>query len=202
MSILTQPLPVSVSIADRVYDIAADFRAVLRIHALRRQPLSLEESGWQALSIFYLGHIPQDIEAAVQKLIWFLHLGETTAEQTTSAHAVQTPPDFCFEQDAPLLYAAFLEQYHMDLLQIPFLHWWAFHALLEGLHGEVKLQEVRRCRTVNLSQIKDPQLKQYYRQMQKVYALQPDAAAAERRQKIEDILQHNGDLLFFFGKEK
>lgn len=51
-----------------------------------------------------------------------------------------------YEHDSELIYAAFLEQYGIDLFEETHLHWWKFKALLAGLHG-TKLNEVMgyRC---------------------------------------------------------
>lgn len=52
-----------------------------------------------------------------------------------------------YELDSELIYAAFLGQYGIDLIDIPELHWHKFLALLKGLNGQTKLREVMgyRC---------------------------------------------------------
>lgn len=41
--------------------------------------------------------------------------------------------DLTYDADASCIYAAFRQAYHIDLIEIPYLHWWAFLALLENL---------------------------------------------------------------------
>lgn len=52
-----------------------------------------------------------------------------------------------YELDADLIYSAFLGQYGIDLVDIEYLHWHKFLALLAGLNESTKLREVMgyRC---------------------------------------------------------
>lgn len=53
---------------------------------------------------------------------------------------------FDYELDAELIYAAFMEQYGIDLIDIPELHWHKFLALMHGLNDGTMLREVMRYR--------------------------------------------------------
>ena len=44
-----------------------------------------------------------------------------------------------------MIYAAFLQQYNIDLIDVEELHWWKFLALLKGLNG-TKLDDVMKWR--------------------------------------------------------
>lgn len=52
-----------------------------------------------------------------------------------------------YELDADLIYSAFLGQYGIDLVDIEYLHWHKFLALLSGLNESTRLREVMgyRC---------------------------------------------------------
>lgn len=52
-----------------------------------------------------------------------------------------------YELDADLIYSAFLGQYGIDLVDIEYLHWHKFLALLSGLNDSTRLHEVMgyRC---------------------------------------------------------
>ena len=53
-----------------------------------------------------------------------------------------------FIQDGPLIYAAFMQAYGLDLNdQRGKLHWWKFSALLNGLPKDTRLMEVVQIRT-------------------------------------------------------
>lgn len=52
-----------------------------------------------------------------------------------------------YELDADLIYSAFLGQYGIDLVDVEYLHWHKFLALLSGLNDSTRLREVMgyRC---------------------------------------------------------
>ena len=50
---------------------------------------------------------------------------------------------FDFVQDSPLIYAAFMQAYGMDLVdQQGKLHWWKFQSLLNGLPSNTRFSEI------------------------------------------------------------
>lgn len=61
--------------------------------------------------------------------------------------AEHAQPYFSFTQDAPYIYAAFRQQYGIDLLaERGKLHWWAFNALLKGLTAETQFVRILQIR--------------------------------------------------------
>lgn len=52
-----------------------------------------------------------------------------------------------YELDADLIYSAFLGQYGIDLIDVEYLHWHKFLALLAGLSDDTRLREIMgyRC---------------------------------------------------------
>lgn len=62
-----------------------------------------------------------------------------------------------YELDGDLIYAAFLGQYGIDLVEVEELHWHRFLALLKGLNETTKLREVMsyRCYEKSTGKSKD-----------------------------------------------
>ena len=60
-----------------------------------------------------------------------------------------------YDYDAPYIISAFLRDYRIDLLEIPYLHWWKFRMLLDGLDEKSQIKERMYYRTVNVQSIKD-----------------------------------------------
>lgn len=141
---------------------------------------------YSALDICYGGNIPADIPQAARAAIGFYahkdaqipEMGENTqAEQGTSSRSKQI---YSFTHDAPLICAAFLAQYGIDLTKAD-LHWWLFRALFEGLTDENKICKVMEIRSVDLSKIKDKEQKAHYRRLKRIYRL-PDLRCAEEQE--------------------
>lgn len=192
MSFLTEPLPQTVEIDGKSVPICADYRVILRIDALRDTEMPEDARGVQALLLFYGGKLPQNIEAATQAMLYFMRCGrqETTVQRGRKPSA----PDFSFDYDAPLIYAAFLTQYQIDLQTVDFLHWWKFRALFDGLDREHLFCEVRRCRSMDLSTVESKELRKYYASMKKAYALPLPEGEQKRLDALAEALMRGGEV--------
>lgn len=153
-----------------------DFRNLLRCEAALRDK-SLGDAGKAAACLGLLYRVmPQNVEAGLRGFLWIYSCGKRCgdaretdgpAEFATSFAARNA---FCFGQDAPLILAAFRAVYGIDLVRVPFLHWWEFCALLEGLPPECLFCRVVYWRGVNLADV--PQAERaFVRQMKRRYAL-------------------------------
>ena len=150
------------------------------------------ERGLESLRLFY-GALPVDIETATERMLWFLRCGEK--ENQAVAWGGKPPkPDFSFVHDAPMILAAFRDQYDIDLVSIDFLHWWEFRALFDGLRSGHLFCEVRRIRSMDLSKVKDNDQRKYYREMQKAYALPLPEGQQEELDAIAEALMNGGNV--------
>lgn len=69
---------------------------------------------------------PGGLERAVDRLQWFYSRGKAASEedgQQGGKKAVRAY-DLTYDADASCIYAAFRQAYHIDLIEIPYLHWW------------------------------------------------------------------------------
>lgn len=63
----------------------------------------------------------------------------------------ETEQAFCFDQDATLIYSAFMQTYNIDLFrEFGRLHWHSFIALMNGLPNETRFSQVIDIRTCEL----------------------------------------------------
>lgn len=187
MNIILDSMPDFLEVGGEKIFIHTDFRTWIRFdEALFWSDKPIEERLYSALDICYGGKIPADIHGAVhaaigfytQKDVQITDTGENTqAEQGTSSRGKQI---YSFTYDAPLICAAFLSQYGIDLTKAD-LHWWLFRALFEGLTDENKICKVMEIRSVDLSKIKDKEQKAHYRRLKRIYRL-PDLRCAEEQE--------------------
>lgn len=194
---LTERPPVSVEIGGIQVPVNADFRVMLRIDDLRDQGMTDAERGVQSLWLFY-GKAPGDIEAATEQMLWFMRCGEKE-KKAVAWGGKPDKPDFSFTRDAPLILAAFRDQYGIDLVNIDFLHWWEFRALLDGLRSGHLFCEVRRIRSMDLGKIKDNEQRKCYRELQKIYALPLPENQQEELDAITEALMNGGDVSALLG---
>lgn len=137
----------------------------------------------KALQLYYpeLNKI-NDIEQAVNDMIWFYQCGKEKKELVNSKKEDKKEKQiYSYEFDSEYIAVAFFEQYKLDIWDIEYMHWWKFKALLDGLSENTKFKKIIEYRAIDLSKIKDNELKKFYKSMKKAYDL-PDLRTTEEKE--------------------
>lgn len=171
-------LPETVKIDGIVYPVGFGYRTMMAVEIEMFGEQSDEQKLLNALNLFYLNNIPPNREAAVEQLLWFFRCGEP---EKGGAGGRKVKRGYCFERDAPLLYAAFRQQYGIDLRRTNSkeLHWWEFSALFEALDEETKMAKVIYWRTCDTNGMSKNQ-KQFIAKMRKIYSLKDESTLGSR----------------------
>ncbi|MFR8443535.1 MAG: Gp15 family bacteriophage protein [Anaerostipes hadrus] len=203
----------SVDIGSKKYEIDADFRTIMNIEGIifgkevtedqknfakeMMQEVELNEKDaitnakyYDALKIFYKDNIPDDLEEAMEKILWFYSCGKEETSKTKTKKKV-----ISFEHDFDYINAGFMQDYKIDLFEVDFLHWWKFMSLFSALHDDCKICEIIGYRGAELKNF-DKEQRKRIREMQKIYALPDDISKEEkkRQDEITQILLNGGDL--------
>lgn len=165
--------------------IRTDFRESIKFELLMQdRRINEKDKIMQALNLYYydLKEI-KDIKQAINDLLWFYRCGKEIEKQEDSSEETEqkTKQIYSYEFDDEYIYSAFMEQYKLDLNSIKYLHWWKFKALFKSLNENTQFVKIMGYRAINLSKIKDKDLKANYRKMQKTYAL-PDMRSEEEKE--------------------
>lgn len=165
--------------------IRTDFRESIKFELLMQdRRINEKDKIMQALNLYYydLKEI-KDIKQAINDLLWFYRCGKEIEKQEDSSEETEqkTKQIYSYEFDDEYIYSAFMEQYKIDLNSIKYLHWWKFKALFKSLNENTQFVKIMGYRAINLSKIKDKDLKANYRKMQKTYAL-PDMRSEEEKE--------------------
>lgn len=210
---IRRELPVSVDIGSKKYEIDADFRTIMNIEGIifgkevtedqknfakeMMQEVEINEKDaitnakyYDALKIFYKDNIPDDLEEAMEKMLWFYSCGKEETSKTKTKKKV-----ISFEHDFDYINAGFMQDYKIDLFEVDFLHWWKFMSLFSALHDDCKICEIIGYRGAELKNF-DKEQRKRIREMQKIYALPDDISKEEkkRQDEITQILLNGGDL--------
>lgn len=161
MNILFQKLPDSVSVHGKRYRIETDFREWIKLYELFEKT---EKFNRQILDIIldWYEVIPADEIAAVRALEKFMAgapvpepaAGDRKSPEKQKIQKRNRRPVFSFTQDAVQIYAAFLAVYGIDIETVPYMHWWKFLILFEGLPENTEIKERIYYRSVDLKDIK------------------------------------------------
>lgn len=105
------------------YPVHTDFRRILLVIRMLGDPV-VRDADKPALmrQLFYIDRSPDD---PFEPFDAFARCGESPGE----AGGVK---DFDYEFDSREIYAAFMQEYGIDLIDIPYLHWYKFSALLSS----------------------------------------------------------------------
>lgn len=187
MNILFEPFPETVIVHGKDYAIVTDFREWIKLHELFE---STERFTIQTLNMvleWYEEKQPEDKAQAVRALQDFMLAGEIyniLNDEDGEQEAYQNPPkkpSFSFSQDATCIYSAFREVYGIDITNIPYMHWWQFLVLFEGLPAGTEIKERIYYRTVDLNTIESKEERKRIKRIKKRIALKEP-----RKRKVDD----------------
>ena len=167
---------------------------------LEDSSLSDEDKLLRALGIYYKDRdvSRHDATALIKAALAFYsydpseHYGRSqSALRKGSSKPRKSKQLISYAKDDALIYAAFLQQYGIDLADNE-LHWHKFRALLDGLTDDTQLVKVMRYRSVKLGDASTEERK-FYRDMQDFYSLeQISDVEAEQLSALEDKLMSAG----------
>ena len=108
-----------------------------------------------------------------------------------------------FIQDGPLIYAAFMQTYGIDLQkERGRLHWWQFSALLQGLPANTRLVEVMqiRLRPMPAPTKYNAEERAQLARLKQDFAL--ELTAEEREERLQDGLRKVATYLLSIAEEQ
>jgi len=193
--LLTEPLPKTVEVGSLQLPIDTDFRTWIKLESLLLdEELNQGDKLVLALKLVYPNPVPPFfLMEALEEIFWFYTCGKAPADDGKDEEAEEREAIFSYEADAPYLYAAFLEQYGIDLTEVE-LHWWKFQALMKGLKPDTLFVKILGYRAMKLPADLPTEKREFYTKMKKLYALPASQEETKRQNLIEEALLHGGDL--------
>lgn len=199
MNLLIDIVPTNVEIDNKKYKINTDFRTSILFELLiQDNSLEQKEKLIKALKLYY-PVVPKNIEEAIEKILWFYKCGKDFQygdSKSKGSNRTNRELEYSFEYDDEYIYAAFLDQYNIDLQDIDYLHWWKFRAMFKSLKEDNLIVKMMGYRSVNLSEITDKEQRKQIKKMKELYKLPKivDKESEEYRLSIEDALLNGGDI--------
>lgn len=165
-------------------DFDTNFRIGIAFEIMMQNPkYSMQAKTYQALKLFYpeINKI-KDTKKAIDDIIWFYSCGKSEEKTSQKNRKGKNKQIYSYEFDNDLIYSAFKNQYNVDLEEIEYLHWWKFKAMFNGLKSDNRIVEIMGYRAMELSKIKDKDMKKHYKQLQEEYKL-PDMRSEEEKEE-------------------
>lgn len=164
----------------------ADFRNMIRFEqALADESLPNQKKAQIGVMQLFdtAPHNSGEAGEMVKYLLWFYSRGRVAHKNDSKPAPRQQERAYDFTQDSACILAAFWQAYGIDLVHVPFLHWWQFMALLENLPETTRMAQLMSYRTIDTSKIKDKAQRKYYEELKHSYAL----ANAAKQKSVEEI---------------
>lgn len=170
MNVFYEELPEALEINGREYSVITDFREWIRFSDMLKSDIP-PEFKLEFLSEMFLEEVPDlytedGIEEAMDAITSFLSLSGTEFPDISSDEAnseeeseeveyeeQRAKKAIYYEQDAPYIISAFRREYQIDLLSVPYMHWWEFRMLLDGLSEESQIKKRIYWRTCDVSKM-------------------------------------------------
>lgn len=194
MNLLIDLLPTTININGREYEINSDFRTSV-LFELLMQDISIDDRDKliMGLNLYYKDIPPRRYwKEAIEKILWFYRCGKDSVE--SKGKGKSDIRIYSFEHDDYYIYAAFLDQYGIDLQDTEYLHWWKFKAMFKSLKEDNEIVKIMGYRSMKLSKIKDKEQKAYYTKMQNLYKLPVAKNDQEKLEEIEQALLNGEDI--------
>lgn len=159
MNVFYEDLPETLKINGKEYPIITDFREWIRFSDMLKSDLQPQYK-LEFLAEMFLEDVPdlyteEGIEEVMDSITSFLSLealefpdqysGELEEfdekpEEVEYKDATEKKAIY-YEQDAPYIISAFRREYQVNLLSVPYMHWWEFRMLLDGLSEESQIKK-------------------------------------------------------------
>ena len=195
MNMLLDALPTWVDIDGVQYDLNSDFRISVMFEMLMFDDTVTERDKLQkALYLYYGNRIPPNIEKAVEKIMWFYNCGVKTKKKRRRRNRSSTADRvYDFDFDDAYIYAAFLQQYGVDL-QDEEIHWWKFKAMFKALSEDTEFVKIMGYRSITITSNMTKSQKDFYTEMKRIHALPLPQAEVDKAEKIAKALLNGGKV--------
>ena len=195
VNIPTDALPTTVEICGELYLIHRDFRAAVEFEILIQSQASPRRKTRGAIRIFFGGNPPPYSEKElVEAAVNFYAGGGNDSDERPKKNRKRI---YSFAQDGDYIAAAFRSQYGIDLLTIPYMHWYEFRALFKGLEESCEIVKIMGYRAADPSKIKYKPERERISRLQEIYKIKNENArrflsladrdAAMREKVLTDI---------------
>ncbi len=190
VNLLIDPLPNMLVINGKEFLINSGFRTfILLEQLLADNSISDKEKVYQMMDLIFVENYPDITEDVINKIIDFYRCGKSVKKpakrkENQNNKEVKSPKIYDFDYDDALIFAAFYQQYNIDLNEIEDMHWWKFKALFNSLSSDCEFVKIMGYRATDLSQIKDKKERERIARLKGLYSLPSNLSADEKAKRI------------------
>lgn len=176
MDLLYESLPKSVVVDGVSYPVVTNFRDWIAFFDMMADDSYSPKDKFMASMGWFTKEVPTNPLSAWEALLQFASCedspGNSDEDETEKDYSQQNSKTcFSWVYDSAYILGAYRQCYGMDLISMPFLHWYEFMALFEALPEDVPLKKRIGYRSINLAQIKDKERRKQIEQIRRNIAI-------------------------------
>lgn len=163
MNFFYENYPESIYVDGKKIRIITDFREYIRLQDALLDRLLTSYERYYIISQYFLDECIVD-EKAISELTKFMAMED--GSNTSSSNKKTSKQLYSYSFDFPYILSAFIQVYGINLQTIPYMHWWKFQTLFNGLPQDTEIKQRIMYRGINLSDIKDREERKRIRKIQ------------------------------------
>lgn len=193
-NLLLDSAPLTLTVGGTEYPIKTDYRTWIKFELMMLNDDLDDNVLLDAIRLVFGDCLPSPEYTAemVDQMMWFYQCGHPDTPIGGSGAPKRRIYDYTV--DDGYIYAAFLQQYGIDLQEHPQLHWWRFYAMFIGLSSDCKFTQILGYRSTKISSKMSPEERAFYRRMQKMYALPQPKTEDDKKAQINARLIRGEDI--------
>lgn len=204
MNLLTEQPPKRLEIGNYYIRINTDFRLMVEFELLLTEESESENFEGRFINLLnrlipdlkYCDTITQD--ELTNAILQYYSCGkdcsaDTDADDEDTDNEPSVERIYSFNYDDEYIYAAFMEAYGIDITEAD-MHWWKFRALFNSLPQSCMFSRILGYRGMEITSDMSSSQKDFYRKMQRKFALPLPKAEQEKMDAITAALMGGGNL--------
>lgn len=174
--------PTKMEANGHIYDINTDYRIALACFKAINDIEINDIERFYAIETMLLGNnvLEEDEQILHDKIAKYLRCGK-------DENVSEEERDFDYLQDEEATRTSIRQCYHLNLNEIPYMHWYEYNELISGLTSESLLNKIRDLRSYDLSEISDEKRKQKIIEAQQRVALKEEHIKTKEEKEIDEF---------------
>lgn len=177
MNLFYEEYPETIIVDGAEIPIVTDFREYVKLIDMLKDDELTSSQKVYLLSQYFL-EAPEDFSEAMSALTDFVTMKKDDQEETEAEEPEEKREVYSFEYDFPFIFSAFLSEYGINIKAVPYMHWWEFKLLFDGLSEETEIKKRIMYRSIDLSAIKDKEERERIKKIQRAIRL-PQAKVSD-----------------------
>lgn len=177
--------PTKMEANGHIYKINTDYRIALACFKAIYDSEINDVERFYAVETLLLGEnvLEEDEKILQNKIEKYLRCGKND-------NINEDEKNFDYIQDEEITRTSIRQCYHLNLNEIPYMHWYEYNELISGLTNESLLNNIRDLRSYDLSEVTDEKQKQKIIKAQKKVALKETYIKTKEEKEIDEFWEN------------